>query len=519
MYLGLGVAVDPCSDRSEPTPAARPRVIAEHLHPHQKTDFPGSRSDSASCSMRIRNEPCPRPRLATRRPRSIPHSTSPEPASTSYRGARKRSNAARGRARRARRDRGSECLRRMPREMRLRNRQYASAISRMNPVSTRCSEPSQLRLSTRPRGRMRRARAPPSSPARPRSTRQPRLPQYPVFGLVRPAGGMRARLTSRTPSPRPRRARDMAEGDTIHRTARRLNAAIGGERVTDVSVPNPMSPLRLQTARLGRLRGKRLLSAEARGKHLLLHFERELALHCHLGMNGSWRIDEPGARRGRSAWVVLSTTHAEAAQFGGTRLALRGEGELRSDPRLASLGPDLLAPGFRPSTGAAALRVAPERQALGEALLDQRLVAGAGNVYKSEGCFAASLDPWRPVSEFTDADLERLFEALQDMMAAGVEGQAAPAAGLPARRPAMRPVRDTDSLAWPGRRQPDHLLVPAVSGLTAAHVGARAEPRRRATPRQSARAGPGAGSSISPLLERGAAPGHRRRRRGSCRLP
>ena len=66
-----------------------------HLR-HQKTDFPESRSDSASCSMRIRNEPCPRPRLATRRPRSIPHSTSPEPASTSYRGARKRSNAARG---------------------------------------------------------------------------------------------------------------------------------------------------------------------------------------------------------------------------------------------------------------------------------------------------------------------------------------------------------------------------------------------------------------------------------------
>jgi endonuclease VIII len=140
-------------------------------------------------------------------------------------------------------------------------------------------------------------------------------------------------------------------------------------------------------------------------------------------MNGSWRIGEAGARRARSAWVVLSTTHAEAAQFGGTRLALRGEGELRSDPRLAGLGPDLLAPGFRPSTGAAALRAAPERQLLGEALLDQRLVAGAGNVYKSEGCFAASLDPWRPISEFTDAELERLFEALQGMMGAGVEGR------------------------------------------------------------------------------------------------
>jgi endonuclease-8 len=221
----------------------------------------------------------------------------------------------------------------------------------------------------------------------------------------------------------------MAEGDTIHRTARRLNAAIGGERVMDVAVPSPRSPLRLQTARLGGLRGKRLRSAEARGKHLLLHFEQGLALHCHLGMNGSWRIGAPrGPQAGRrhSAWVVLSTPHAEAAQIGGTHLVVRREAELRSDPWLSSLGPDLLAPGFRSSTGAAALRRGPPGQALGEALLDQRLVAGAGNVYKSEGCFAASLDPWRPVAEATDADLERLFEALHGMMAAGAEGRRGP---------------------------------------------------------------------------------------------
>ena len=191
----------------------------------------------------------------------------------------------------------------------------------------------------------------------------------------------------------------MAEGDTIHRTARRLNAAIGGERVTGVSVPNPMSPLRLQSARLGRLRGKRLLSAEARGKHLLLHFERELALHCHLGMNGSWRIDEPGARRARSAWVVLSTTHAEAAQL--------AERASRCAERV-SFGPT---PGSRAWGRTSSLQVSSalhrERRPFGRPLSARHSGKRCSTSgwwrapamsTRSEGCFAASLDPWRPVS-------------------------------------------------------------------------------------------------------------------------
>ena len=216
----------------------------------------------------------------------------------------------------------------------------------------------------------------------------------------------------------------MAEGDTIHRTARRLEAALAGQPVLDAAVPSPRSPLRPQTARLAKLRGGRLKAAEARGKHLLLHFEPGLVLHCHLGMRGSWQICEPGStwrRPRRGAWVVLSTAAAEAAQFGGSRLALRSEGELRSDPRIASLGPDLLDPAFQPSAGVAALRASAQGRTLGEALLDQRVVSGVGNVYKSEGCFAASLDPWRPVSDLADADLERLLEVLRDLMSTGLE--------------------------------------------------------------------------------------------------
>ena len=128
----------------------------------------------------------------------------------------------------------------------------------------------------------------------------------------------------------------MAEGDTVHRTARRLEGALAGQRVLDAAVPNPRSPLRRQTARLAELGGTRFEAAEARGKHLLLHFECDLILPCHLGMRGSWQVHKPGSpwrRPRRGAWVVLSSAAGEVAQFGGARLALRTEDELRSDPR------------------------------------------------------------------------------------------------------------------------------------------------------------------------------------------
>jgi endonuclease-8 len=136
---------------------------------------------------------------------------------------------------------------------------------------------------------------------------------------------------------------------------------------------------------------------------------------------------------------VLTTETAEAAQFGGSRLALRSVGELRSDPRLASLGPDLLGADFEPSKGVAALRAGARNRALGEALLDQTVVSGVGNVYKSEGCFAAALDPWRPVSDLDDAGLGRLLKVLVNLMSTGLERGRRPRrvyrrAGMPCTR-------------------------------------------------------------------------------------
>ncbi len=187
----------------------------------------------------------------------------------------------------------------------------------------------------------------------------------------------------------------MAEGDTILRAARRIEAAIAGEPV-EASAPNP----RGRAARIERLDGRELERAGTHGKHLLLHFG-ELVLHSHLGMSGSWhtyRRGEPWRKPPGAAWAVLSTERAEAVQFGGPTLRLLRAESLRRDPVLARLGPDILAPDFDAEPIARSLAAVPDRS-LGDTLLDQHLVAGIGNIFKSEACFAARLDPWQRVAE------------------------------------------------------------------------------------------------------------------------
>jgi endonuclease-8 len=213
----------------------------------------------------------------------------------------------------------------------------------------------------------------------------------------------------------------VAEGDTIHRTARALQEALGGKAITGVEVPNPRSPLRRQGRRVDELRGSTMVSAEARGKHLLLYFDCELALHSHLGMRGSWRLSRTGSTGDRRAWVVLSVPGVDAAELDGSHLDLRTETEVRSNPRLRSLGPDVLAGDFDAAAGVAALRGADRSRQIGEVLLDQRVLAGIGNIYKCEGCWSARIDPWHPLSELDDEDLRRLVIEIGGLMRYGVE--------------------------------------------------------------------------------------------------
>jgi endonuclease-8 len=180
----------------------------------------------------------------------------------------------------------------------------------------------------------------------------------------------------------------VAEGDSILRIARRLEERLAGQELS-VRTPGPRRPEGLPVAQLT---GHALESVESRGKHLLLHFQGGLALHNHLGMRGSWEIYAAGERwrrPARQAWIALKGNAAEAVNFGGSTMRIVTEAQLRRDPRLARLGPDILAEDFEPAAAIARMRGTNPGIELGEALLGQRLVAGIGNIFKSEGCFEA----------------------------------------------------------------------------------------------------------------------------------
>jgi endonuclease-8 len=224
----------------------------------------------------------------------------------------------------------------------------------------------------------------------------------------------------------------VAEGDTIRRAARRIETAIGGEQLA-VSTPNP----RGRASGVQRLDGRTLERIDARGKHLLLGFG-DLVLHSHLGMSGSWHVYPRGTawrKPAGAAWAVLEGESSEAVQFGGPTLRLLSSDALRRDPTLSRLGPDILAADFDAQAVAGSLRAHPHRT-LGDALLDQTLVAGIGNIFKSEACFAARLNPWQPIGELTDEQLARVSDAAHDLMQDAVQlGRPAKAVYRRAGRP------------------------------------------------------------------------------------
>jgi endonuclease-8 len=211
----------------------------------------------------------------------------------------------------------------------------------------------------------------------------------------------------------------VAEGDTIHRAARRMLEALGGRTIEHADAPSPRSPLH---GRAKRLEGHTLMSTEARGKHLLAHFSDELVLHTHLGINGRLRINADGRLPEGRPWLLLAAGPGIASQTQGKLLRLLSESRLRSDPGLARLGPDPLAEGFVPEAGVAALRRRSHRERqLGDALLDQTVIAGIGNLYKAEGCFAARVSPWRRLADLSDAELGKVVLETASLMRAGLE--------------------------------------------------------------------------------------------------
>jgi endonuclease-8 len=190
-------------------------------------------------------------------------------------------------------------------------------------------------------------------------------------------------------------------------TAARLHRALAGQLLTatDFRVP------RFATADLS---GQRVVEVVARGKHLLLRTDGGATLHSHLMMEGAWHLHRPGERwRGPAfqARVVLTTERCVAVGF---RLGIC---ELvptdREHEVVGHLGPDVLGPDWSLETAAANLRAEPDRP-IGVALLDQRAIAGPGNIWKSEICFLRGLSPWTPVGEVDD--LDGMLDLLKRMM-------------------------------------------------------------------------------------------------------
>src|SRR5215471_19459078 len=203
----------------------------------------------------------------------------------------------------------------------------------------------------------------------------------------------------------------MPEGDSLHRAARRLQVLVG-ERV-EVETPHPRAAVK---GLVERLDGRRLEGVEAVGKNLLLRFDGGLVLRSHLRMTGRWRVERRGAARAGKPWLVLRGAEYEAVLWNGAVLELVG---VRGAPRL---GPDILGepPDFE--TMLARLRADPERE-IGDALLDQRLVSGIGNVWKAEALWEARVSPWRRLGEVDDAELRAVLEAGHASMRQSVEGQ------------------------------------------------------------------------------------------------
>jgi endonuclease-8 len=205
----------------------------------------------------------------------------------------------------------------------------------------------------------------------------------------------------------------MPEGDTMYRSARTLDAALAGGTI-----------LRAESAAIGqaikRLEGASIERVEARGKHLNLLFDNGLALHTHMRMSGSWHRYRPGERWRAPAWkarVVLETAEAVAVCFEAPVVELLDSRALEIHPALAALGPDLLSADFDAEQAIERLNARPD-MTIAEALLDQKALAGIGNVYKNEVLFFECINPWSKVSSLDPEVLLRLVGRARTLLKA-----------------------------------------------------------------------------------------------------
>lgn len=211
----------------------------------------------------------------------------------------------------------------------------------------------------------------------------------------------------------------MPEGDTIFRTAQVLRALFDGEQV--VAARGRPGGVQLE-----RVVGSRIERVESAGKHLLISFGNGLTLHTHMRMDGEWHRYRPSERWWRDpsrAVAVIEVPRGTAVCFDAPTVELIETRALPLHSTLRRLGPDLLARDFPADDALARLRgTALADLPVGEALLDQRVAAGVGNVFRSEICFVERVDPFATVGSLSDDTLCRLLETARRLLRANRSG-------------------------------------------------------------------------------------------------
>lgn len=203
----------------------------------------------------------------------------------------------------------------------------------------------------------------------------------------------------------------MPEGDTIHRAAASLRPVLVGIPLVRASAP------RLAHAMPDA--GETTDRVEARGKHLLMWFSGGLILHTHMQMTGSWHVYPRGAqwrKSPRSARAVLETGEAVAVCFAAPIVELLDERLLRRHPVLRELGPDLTTEGPDIDLALTRLAALPPTTILADALLDQRVACGVGNVYKSEVAFLHGLHPATPIGSIPTEARRAMLETASELL-------------------------------------------------------------------------------------------------------
>jgi formamidopyrimidine-DNA glycosylase len=202
----------------------------------------------------------------------------------------------------------------------------------------------------------------------------------------------------------------MPEGDTIFRTAEKLRAALKGKRVVSA-----------RPDQLKRLAGTTVSDVQPVGKHLMIRFDNGLSLHTHMRMRGAWHVYPRGQKPLRPDWqlkAVIETEEVVAACYAAPVVELIRD----ESSHIGHLGPDILGGDWDvQSVVKRARSLGPA--AIGEVMLDQRVTAGIGNVYRCEALWHRKVNPWKPVDQLGGDDLAALFEESRQAMQANLGGE------------------------------------------------------------------------------------------------